>query len=62
MKKVIGVLVALAIVIIIASTYFKKDTNFNILVNGESYNHKELIELLNNTISLKKIEDNDLNF
>ena len=47
---------------IMPETYFKKDTNFNILVNGESYNHKELIELLNNTISLKKIEDNDLNF
>ena len=39
---------------IMPETYFKKQTNFNILVNGQSYNHKELIELLNNTISLKK--------
>ena len=39
---------------IMPETYFKKQTNFNILVNGQNYNHKELIELLNNTISLKK--------
>ena len=38
---------------IMPETYFKKQTNFNILVNGKSYNHKELIELLNNTIHLK---------
>ena len=46
MKKVIGVLVALAIVIIIASTYFKKDTYDNINILTTVYPEEYIVNAL----------------